>query len=61
VSPAEAVAAPAAATVNPLPVSAAAGQADTSGQLAAGGLAGLGALLALRAGFLLRRKQSRVS
>ena len=62
VSPAEAIAAaPAVATVNPLPLAAAAGQADTSGELAAGGLAGLVALLALRAGFVLRRRQSRVS
>jgi len=63
VSPAEGVAAvaaaPAAAGLNPLPTAAAAGQLDTSDQLVAGGFAGFAALLALGAGFVLRRRQSR--
>lgn len=41
---------------NPLPKAAAGGQADTSGQLLAGGLTGLAALLALGGGFMLRRR-----
>jgi len=41
---------------HPLPVSAHAGLADTSGQLAVGGLAGLGAVLMLGSGFVLRRR-----
>ena len=45
-----------AATANPLPVGAAAGQANTSGQFVAGGLAALAALLALGTGFVLRRR-----
>lgn len=48
--------APAAAAVNPLPVAAAAGQADTSGQLVAGGFAAFAAFLLLGAGFVLRRR-----
>jgi MYXO-CTERM domain-containing protein len=55
VSPAEGVA----AALNPLPTAAGAGQVDTSDQLAAGGFAGFAALLALGAGFVLRRRQSR--
>jgi hypothetical protein len=66
VSPAEAVApavtpvvvSPAEAAVNPLPSAAAAGQAETDGQLVAGGLAGTAAFLALGAGFVLRRRHS---
>jgi|GEM_PF-3318992 len=54
------VVSPAEAAVNPLPVSADAGQADTSGQLAAAGLAGFAAFLALGAGFVLRRRRSDV-
>jgi hypothetical protein len=41
---------------HPLPTSAAAGQASTSGQLIAGGFAAAAALLALGAGFVLRRR-----
>jgi len=44
------------AGVNPLPAGAAAGQADTSSQLAAGGFAAFAAFLALGAGFVLRRR-----
>jgi hypothetical protein len=45
------------ATANPLPAGASAGEADTSGQAAAGELTGLAALLALGAGFMLRRRR----
>jgi len=45
-----------AVAANPLPKAAAAGQADTSGQLALGGLAGFAAFLSLAAGFGLRRR-----
>lgn len=48
------------AAVNPLPVAAAAGQADTSGQLAAGGFAAFAAFLMLGAGFVLRRRHGEV-
>jgi len=48
----------AASATNPLPAAAAAGEADTSGQLALGGLAGLGALIAFGSAFVLRRRQS---
>ena len=48
------------ATANPLPASAAAGQANTSGQLVAGGLAGLVALLVMGAGLALRRRHGAV-
>ena len=41
---------------NPLPLAASAGQADTSGQLALGGLAAFAAFLSLGAGFGLRRR-----
>ena len=41
---------------NPLPMAARAGQADTSGQLALGGLTGFAAFLLLGAGFGLRRR-----
>jgi len=41
---------------HPLPVSAAAGEADTSGQLVAGGLAAFAAFLALGSGLVLRRR-----
>jgi len=51
------VVSPAEAVVNPLPVAAAAGEADTSGQLAAGGLAGMAAFLMLGAGSVLRRRR----
>ena len=44
------------ATANPLPAGASAGQGDTSGQLVADGLTGLAALIALGAGFVLRRR-----
>jgi hypothetical protein len=44
------------AAAHPLPKAAAAGQADTSGQLALGGLAAFAASLALGAGFGLRRR-----
>lgn len=44
------------AVANPLPVSAAAGDADTSGQLVVGGMAALGGLLMLGVGFMLRRR-----
>jgi hypothetical protein len=64
VSPAEAAApaaaqvleSPAEAAVGPLPTAAAAGQADTSGRLTAGGFAGFAAFLALGTGFALRRR-----
>jgi len=45
------------ATANPLPVAASAGAADTSGQVAAGGLTGLAAFLAFGAAFMLRRRR----
>jgi len=49
--------APAAAVAaNPLPVSAAAGQASTGGQLVAGGFTAFAAALALGAGFVLLRR-----
>ena len=54
-TPASVLAANAQAT-HPLPVSAHAGLADTSGQLAVAGLAGLGAVLMLGFGFVLRRR-----
>ena len=54
------VGSPTEAETNPLPLSSAAGQADTSRQLAAGGFAGLAALLALGAGFVLRRRHGDV-
>jgi len=41
---------------NPLPTLAAAGEAATGGQLAAGGFAGFAAFLALGSGFVLRRR-----
>ena len=41
---------------NPLPTSAAAGQADTSGHLVAGGFAAFAAFLAVGAGVVLRRR-----
>jgi len=41
---------------NPLPSGAAAGQADTSGQVAAAGSAAFAGFLALGAGFVLRRR-----
>lgn len=46
-----------AAVTNPLPVAAAAGQAETGGQLLAGGLAAIGAFLSLAGGFMLRRRR----
>ena len=54
----EVLVAPAAAPKdsNPLPTSAAAGQADASGQLVAGGFAAFAALLALGSGVVLRRR-----
>jgi hypothetical protein len=72
VSPAEAVApakapaaapvivSPAEAAVNPLPSAAKAGQANTDGQLVAGGAAGFAAFLALGAGFVLRRRHGEI-
>jgi len=48
------------AATHPLPSAARAGDADTSGQLVAGGLAGIGALLAMGAGFVLRRREGEV-
>jgi hypothetical protein len=51
---------PAVAAVKPLPTAAAAGDADTSGQLFAGYLASLAAMLMLGAGYLLRRRQGEV-
>jgi len=69
VSPAEAVApaaapavlvSPAEAAVSPLPTAAAAGQADTSGEWTAGGVAGLAAFLALGGGFVLRRRHGEI-
>jgi uncharacterized protein (TIGR03382 family) len=50
------VVSPAEAAVNPLPAAAAAGQANSDGQLVAGGLTGTAAFLALGAGFVLRRR-----
>jgi len=41
---------------HPLPASAAAGEADTSGQLVAGGFAAFAAFLALGSGVVLRRR-----
>jgi hypothetical protein len=41
---------------NPLPTLAAAGEAATGGQLAAGGFAGFAAFLAFGAGLMLRRR-----
>jgi len=41
---------------NPLPAAAAAGEADTNGQLAVGGFAAFAALLAFGARFVLRRR-----
>jgi hypothetical protein len=43
-----------------LPMGAAAGAADTSGQVAAGGLAGMAAFLMLGAGTVLRRRRGEV-
>lgn len=54
------VVSPAEAAVNPLPTAASAGQADTSGQVTAGGFAGFAAFLALGAGFVLRRRRGDV-
>jgi hypothetical protein len=54
------VVSPAEAAVNPLPTAAAAGQANTDGQLTAGGAAGFAAVFALGAGFVLRRRQSEI-
>jgi hypothetical protein len=54
------VVSPAEAAVNPLPTAAAAGQANTDGQLTAGGAAGLAAFLTLGAGFVLRRRHGEV-
>jgi hypothetical protein len=54
------VGSPPEAASNPLPLSSAAGRADTSGQLAAGGFAAFAALLALGAGFVLRRRRGDV-
>ena len=44
------------AAANPLPSAARAGEASTGGQLTAGGLAALAALLAFGAAFVLRRR-----
>jgi len=52
--------APVEVAANPLPTAAAAGQANTSGQLFAGGLAAFAAFLALGTGFVLRRRQDEV-
>ena len=52
--------APVEVAANPLPTAAAAGQAITSGQLFAGGLAAFAAFLALGTGFVLRRRQGEV-
>ena len=43
-------------TTNPLPAFAAAGEADTSGHLVAGGFAAFAAFLALGSGLVLRRR-----
>ena len=55
-SVAQVVASPVEAAVNPLPVAAAAGQADSSGQLVAGGFVAFAAFLALGSGLVLRRR-----
>lgn len=44
------------AAVNPLPMAAAAGEANSSNQLVSGGVTALAAFLALGAGFVLRRR-----
>jgi hypothetical protein len=49
-----------AAAVHPLPTAAAAGEANTSGQIVAGGLAALLASLMLGAGSVLRRRRGEV-
>jgi len=54
------VVSPAEAAAHPLPLAAAAGEANTSGQLAVGGFAAFAAFLALGAGFVLRRRHGEV-
>ena len=60
VANAPAVVSPAEAAAHPLPLAAAAGEANTSGQLAVGGFAALAAFLALGAAFVLRRRNGEV-
>ncbi len=60
VANAPAVVSPAEAAAHPLPLAAAAGEANTSGQLAVGGFAAFAAFLALGAGFVLRRRHGEV-
>ena len=60
VANAPAVVSPAEAVAHPLPLFAAAGEANTSGQLAVGGFAAFAAFLALGAAFVLRRRNGEV-
>jgi len=60
VANAPAVVSPAEAAAHPLPLFAAAGEANTSGQLAVGGFAASAAFLALGAAFVLRRANGEV-
>lgn len=60
VANAPAVVSPAEAVAHPLPLFAAAGEANTSGQLAVGGFAAFAAFLALGAAYVLRRRNGEV-